>query len=70
MRHWRGRESDDVAGLELSRIAIGASPSSEPLVVLHQVRDALLEQVRSAETAREIVELQESERVTITPRKP
>ena len=61
---------DDVVDLDLSRITIGASPSSAPLVVLHQVREAFLDQVRSVETAREIAEVQESERVTITPRKP
>ena len=59
---------DDVVDLELNRITIGASPSTEPLVVLHQVRKALLDQVRSAGTAREMTKLQDSESVTITPR--
>jgi hypothetical protein len=59
---------DDVADLEFSRITIGASPSAERLVVLHQVRGALLDQVRSAGTAREMTKLQDSESVTISPR--
>ncbi|MHB9067888.1 MAG: glycoside hydrolase family 28 protein [Pirellulaceae bacterium] len=60
----------DVADLELSRITIGSLPSSGPRVMLHQVRTAVLDQVRSAGTDQEITEHRDSEGVTITPRRP
>lgn len=57
---------DDVTDLEISRVRVGASPSFEPLVILHNVRDALLEQVTATVATREIARSFASKNVVIT----